>query len=293
MLFRSYAASPHKFVDHMQHAVFIVGFGDIIRCLKDGRLGICHGDAKPGGFYHSQVIVSVSAADHLVRSHADPAQETQQRMCFVNSPRHDLQEERIRAVYGQIRMKIFCDLVFCQVDDLRRAGEQDLVHGFRDMGWEILHMYDRHLIDPCLQFTVLVRVQPGDQIVRRVGQDIHSGIFPGYIEDRFCGVVGKRLFIDDLAGPAVGDPSSVEGQDITAEFVQMKLFCKGQDAFCRASACQNDFLALPLYIDQCVACGAGDFFVGICKGAVQVQHKHLIIHMITPVICVKMPSRRL
>ena len=140
-------------------------------------------------------------------------------MCFVNSPRHDLQEERIRAVYGQIRMKIFCDLVFCQVDDLRRAGEQDLVHGFRDMGWEILHMYDRHLIDPCLQFTVLVRVQPGDQIVRRVGQDIHSGIFPGYIEDRFCGVVGKRLFIDDLAGPAVGDPSSVEGQDITAEFV--------------------------------------------------------------------------
>ncbi len=49
-------------------------------------------------------------------------------MSLIDSPWHDLQEEGIRAVYGEIRMEVSADLIFDKTNSLRIAGYQDLIH---------------------------------------------------------------------------------------------------------------------------------------------------------------------
>ena len=57
---------PHKQIDYMQDAIVIVRTGNKVGRFFDDRLGIFHCHSKSCIFDHGQVIVSVSAADHLV-----------------------------------------------------------------------------------------------------------------------------------------------------------------------------------------------------------------------------------
>ncbi len=116
-------------------------------------------------------------------------------------------------------------------------------------------MDERHMVDGGFQFTVLVGMKTGDKMVRCIADDIYVRILSGDIIERFCHIIRQCLFIDDLIAPAVCDPSAVEGQDITPEFMQTKQSGKRSDASGGASACQNDFFSTVLNIDQCLQSG--------------------------------------
>ena len=90
----------HKLIDYMKHAVFVVGLCDKIRLFQYGRLCIGHGDAKSGRLDHCDIVVSIAAADHLIRRKAAAGQKAEKRMGLIDARRHDLQKERIGAVYA-------------------------------------------------------------------------------------------------------------------------------------------------------------------------------------------------
>ena len=64
----------------------------------DDRLGVSHGDSQPRVLDHGKIVVSVPAADHLVRGQPDAVQQLLQRFCLVDIAGHDLQEERLGTV---------------------------------------------------------------------------------------------------------------------------------------------------------------------------------------------------
>ena len=79
----------------MQYAVLIVGFCNIVRAFEDHRLGICHGNTESGSLDHSEIIVTVAAADHLLGGKSDTGEELKKRMRLVDTRGHDLKEERV------------------------------------------------------------------------------------------------------------------------------------------------------------------------------------------------------
>ena len=82
----------------MEDPILIIGARYIICLLQHSRLGIGHCDSKSGGLDHGNIIVPVSAADHLFRGKTDARQQSEQGMCLINAGRHDFQKKRIGAV---------------------------------------------------------------------------------------------------------------------------------------------------------------------------------------------------
>ena len=55
----------------MQYPILIIRFRNIICRLPYRRLSICHSHAKTGSFDHRQIIISVTATDHLFSGQSD------------------------------------------------------------------------------------------------------------------------------------------------------------------------------------------------------------------------------
>ena len=84
----------------MEYAVFVIGTSDEVGGFFYDRLCVFHGDSKTGIFDHGQIVEAVAAADHLIRRKAAAGQKAEKRMGLIDARRHDLQKERIGAVYA-------------------------------------------------------------------------------------------------------------------------------------------------------------------------------------------------
>ena len=82
----------------MEDAVVIVGKCDVVGDFFDGGLCVCHGNAESCGLDHGDVVVAVSAADHLFGGQSDACEEFRKGVCLIDVLRHDFEEERVGAV---------------------------------------------------------------------------------------------------------------------------------------------------------------------------------------------------
>ena len=146
------------------------------------------------------------------------------------------------------------DLLLNLAYDSRIASNQELVRRFFNMRKEVVSPDNGHMVDARFQFRILIRADARDQRVRRIGDKIQPLIliFQDHVIDGLGAVHRKRLVVYDFFGLAVGNAPSVEGENVTAVISKVKQFGKRGHAIGGAPACQNYFLSLFLYFDQCL-----------------------------------------
>ena len=112
----------------MEDPVIIVGAGNKVGGILYDTLGIFHSYAKTGIFNHGYIVITVSAADHLVCSHSDAVQQLLQGIGLIDLLGHNLQKEGLGTVYVQESVKTFFQRFHHLFHDVRIPGSQQLIN---------------------------------------------------------------------------------------------------------------------------------------------------------------------
>lgn len=141
----------------MEDAVLIVRISDEVGGFFYDRLGIRHGNSKPGIFDHGQIVEAVPAADHLVRVEAQSVEEFPEGVCLIDILGHDLQKVRFGFINIQETVILLFQILHQNVKGSRISGDQQFVHGKGERRRKIIHNTYRHAVDGGFFFCVLIR----------------------------------------------------------------------------------------------------------------------------------------
>ena len=139
----------------------------------------------------------------------------------------------------------------------------------------ILRLPDLHPVDPALQFCVWGFRVRCDDPAALVCHDIHL-IFLRKSDDLFICGHRKGSRKHRLPGLAVDDPPAVEGKNVSAVFLQAKLFCERHYALRGASRREDHLFSALLRLHECRFRPRCDHLVPVRQRAVKVQDDDLV-----------------
>ena len=91
----SHFLCQHKFLHNQPDTIIIVGGRDIVRRVPHRKDRVLHCNAKSRVPDHREIIVAVTAGDHLLSREPKDLQQALQALGLINSLRQYLKKERI------------------------------------------------------------------------------------------------------------------------------------------------------------------------------------------------------
>ena len=101
-------------------------------------------------------------------------------------------------------------------------------------------MDNREPVDCGLQFGVLICLKSGEDTTTGVTDNVDRSVFDKF-EEGLCHIFWQKTIVNSLTASTVSNSSSVEGENVASESLQLQFSGKGKHPGCRTSACQDHF----------------------------------------------------
>ena len=138
-------------------------------------------------------------------------------------------------------------------------------------------LYDRQMVQPCLELDVFVLRVFAKKRGVRIGQGLKTK-GAASANDRHGNRAVHAVAHQRVSRPAVYGAAAVEAEDHAALRREIQLLRQRQNALRMAPACQNQPYTARLQLRKCCAGFGGQFFFVVQKRSVQIERSKAVLH---------------